>query len=101
MGYATNPMALRPAGSTVYQCHVRPIFTYCCPIRPLFPLNSPAMYSLRALLLALLLTVLQFVLSVDAKGGGKAGGSKNSKNSKTKKKKPVILEENGKCYNEQ
>lgn len=65
------------------------------------PSDSPAMYSLRALLLALLLTVLQFVLSVDAKGGGKAGGSKNSKNSKTKKKKPVILEENGKCYNEQ
>ena len=45
--------------------------------------------------------MLLTVLSVDAKGGGKGGGSKSSKKKSKSKKKPTILEENGKCYNEQ
>jgi len=61
------------------------------------------MPSPRSLLLAFLLTVLQCVLSVDAKGGGKGSSSKGSKKkSKTKPKpKPIVYEENGRCYNEQ
>ena len=93
--------ASRAGGSTVCQCHTHtPDIYLLLPDPSTVPSDSPAMYSLRALLLALLLTVLQFVLSVDAKGGGKGGGSKSSKTSKSKKK-PVILQENGKCYNEQ
>lgn len=60
------------------------------------------MFSLRALLLALLSTVPQFVPPVDAKGGGKGSSSKNSKKtSKSKTKPPEILKEGQKCYNEQ
>lgn len=64
------------------------------------------MSSPRAFLLALLLTMLQFTLSVDAKGGGRGSSFKGSgfKGSKTSKKKPntqtrpVVFEEGGKCY---
>ena len=64
--------------------------------------NSPvAMSSLGTLLLASLLTVLQLVLSTDAKGGGKGGGSKSSKKGSKSKSKPIELKENEKCYNEQ
>jgi len=50
-------------------------------------------------LLATLLTVLQLILSVDAKGGGKGSGSKGSKTTKPRPK-PNLLEEE-KCYNAQ
>ena len=60
------------------------------------------MSSPRVLLLATLLTVLQFILSVDAKGGGKGSGGKGSsgkgsKTSKTKSKPKVHKGEQ--CYN--
>lgn len=58
------------------------------------------MLSASSPLLVLLLTVLQLVLFVDAKGGGK--GSKGSKSTKKKyKSKPKhVYKENGKCYDE-
>lgn len=56
-------------------------------------------------LLAVLLTVLQFALSADAKGGGKNSGSKGSKpkSKSTPKYKsgPVVYHENGYCYDAQ
>jgi len=57
------------------------------------------MSSPRSFLLALLLTVLQLVFTVDAKGGGKGSSSKGSKSKS--KIKPVAFRENGKCYDEQ
>lgn len=68
-------------------------------------LNSTAMPTLRTLLLTALLAALQFILSVDAKGGGKSSGSKGSKGSKPKPKpkpkpRPQLLEEQ-RCYNAQ
>jgi len=59
------------------------------------------MLSASSPLLVLFLTVLQLVLLVDAKGGGK--GAKGSKSSKKKPKTKVkhVYKENGKCYDEQ
>ena len=62
------------------------------------------MPSPNSLLLTLFLTVLQSVLSVDAKGGGKGGkGGKSSKN-KNKNKSDYEVKPSGsggqRCYNE-
>jgi len=63
------------------------------------------MASPMSFLLALLSTVLQFAVSVDAKGGGKNSGSKGSKpkSKSTPKYKsgPVVYHENGYCYDAQ
>lgn len=59
------------------------------------------MSSPTSLLLALLFTVLQSALSVDAKGGGKSSGSKSSKKKPKLKTNPVVFKENGRCYDQQ
>lgn len=60
------------------------------------------MSSASSLLLTLLLAVIQFALSVDARGGKGGKGGKGSKGSKKGSKiKHVVFEENGKCYDEQ
>lgn len=56
------------------------------------------MSSPRVFLSASLLTALQFVLSVDGKGGGRGSSYRSGSGSRPR---PVVFQENGRCYDEQ
>ena len=63
------------------------------------PLASIVMSSPRVFLSASLLTALQFVLSVDGKGGGRGSSYRSGSGSTTPR--PVVYRESGRCYDEQ
>lgn len=101
-----SQLPLEASARDPYRCTSVAHGSYISPARSVNRhFNSTAMSSPRVLLLATLLTVLQLILSADAKGGGKGSGGKGSsgkgsKTSKTTKTKPKPKTHTGEtCYN--